>query len=76
MKQIENRMVIYPDQEFDLPMDVKERLNGPGYQEIGSGVFVLEDDAYQYALERISSDEDLKWEFVEWFYSGNWVEEE
>lgn len=43
---------------------------------MGTGVFVPEEDAYGYALERISLDEELKQEFVEWFYSGNWIEED
>lgn len=71
---IENPMVI--GNEFNVPDEVKEKLNGPGYKEIGTGVFVPEEDAYRYAMERISQDENLKQEFVEWFYSGNWVKEE
>ncbi|MCM1200230.1 MAG: hypothetical protein NC548_31355 [Lachnospiraceae bacterium] len=55
---------------------MKEKLNSAGYKEIGTGIFVSEEDAYQYALERISSDKDLQKEFVEWFYSGNWIEED
>lgn len=58
----------------------KENLNGAGYTEINSGIFVPEEDAYKYAMERISQDEDLKRELVEmvveWFYSGNWIKEE
>lgn len=54
--------------------------NGAGYAEIGSDIFVPEESAYDYAMERISQDEDLKREFremlVEWFYSGNWVKED
>lgn len=56
--------------------DSEEKLNSPGYEEIGTGIFVPEGDAYDYAMERISQDEDLKQEFVEWFYSDNWVKEE
>lgn len=56
--------------------DIKERLNGPGYREIETDIFVSEEDAYKYALERISQDENLKQEFVELFYSGNWVKED
>lgn len=33
-------------------------------------------DAYQYALEQMQWDEELKKEFVEWVYSGNYVHEE
>jgi len=46
-----------------------------GYKEIGTGIFVAEEDAYDYAMERISLDEAEKKEFVEWFYSGNWIKE-
>jgi len=46
-----------------------------GYEEIGTGIFVAEEDAYDYAMERISLDEAEKKEFVEWFYSGNWIKE-
>lgn len=56
--------------------EISEKLNGTGYEEIGTGVFVSDEDAFDYALERISQDDDLKQEFVEWFYSGNWIKEE
>lgn len=54
----------------------KEKLNGPGWSEFHTNIFVPEEDAYDYAMERVSLDEDLKQEFVEWFYSGNWVKED
>ena len=40
------------------------------------GIVVDEENAFRYALERIAhgTAEDQK-EFVEWFYSGNWIEE-
>lgn len=64
--------------------EVQEKLNGPGRIEIGTGVFVPEEDAFDYALERCfeivpNFVHRLKWtdEFkkmlVQWFYSGNWV---
>ncbi len=77
MEQIENRMVI--DSlwvNLEKQHEVKEKLNGPGYEEVGTRIFVPEEDAYDYALERISQDEELKQEMVEWFYSGNWIREE
>lgn len=74
---IENRMVVNSEWvNLEKEHEVKEKLNGPGYEEIGTGIFVPEEDAYEYALERISYDVDLKKELVEWFYSGNWVKEE
>lgn len=69
----ENRMIIDSDWEWNESTAIKEKLNGAGYTEISSKIFVPEEDAYGYALERISQDEGLKQEFVEWFYSGNWV---
>ena len=57
--------------------EVEEKLlKGPGYEEIGTKIFVPEEYAYDYALERISQKEDEKKEFVEWFYSDNWIKED
>lgn len=70
MKQIENRIVNDSVWE-NLEKESRERLKGPGYEEIGTGIFVPEERAYDYALERIASDDELKQEFLEWFYSGN-----
>lgn len=36
--------------------------------------FIPVEDAFQYALERVSRNEQDKNEFIEWFFSGNWVE--
>lgn len=77
MEQIENRMVVnFLWSNLEKEYEVKEELNGPGYEEIGTGIFIAEEDVYQYALKRLSQDEGLKQEFVEWFYSGNWVKKE
>lgn len=79
-EQIENRMVVDSEWEFNAPQEVKEKLNGKGFHEIGTGVFVPESEAYEYALEQClhGSEEDIK-EFkemlVEWYFSGNWVKE-
>lgn len=41
------------------------------------GTCINDCDAYQYALEQMQwSDEELKKEFVEWVYSGNYIYEE
>lgn len=58
-----------------------EKLNGPGYSEIGTDNFVPEEDAFDYALERClhGTEEDqrkFREMLVEWFYSGNWVKED
>lgn len=76
MRDIENRMVVDSEWRRIGPAEEDEKLNGPGYEEIGTGIFVPEEDTYKYALERVSLDEELKQEFVEWFYSGNWVKED
>lgn len=52
-----------------------------GYREMKSGLFVPEEDAYDYALvHSINGTEEEQMEFkkmlVEWFYSGNWVRED
>lgn len=72
---IENRMVVDSEWEWDRSAEIEEKLDGTGYKEIGTGLFVPEEDAYEYALERVSLDEDLKQELVEWFYSENWIKE-
>lgn len=55
--------------------EISQKLRGSGFEEIATGVFVPEEDAYDYAMERVSENEDLKREFVEWFYSVNWIKE-
>ena len=42
-----------------------------------SGKVVSADEAFDYALECVKNGTDEeKAEFVEWFYSGNWIEED
>lgn len=64
MQQIENRMVNDSVWE-NLEKESEKKLKGPGYEEIGTGIFVSDEDAYDYALERIFSDDELRQEFVE-----------
>ena len=59
---------------------MKIELEQNGYSEIGTGIFVPESKAFEYALERcMSGTEQEQKEFkemvVEWFYSGNWIME-
>ncbi len=50
-------------------------LNGEGWQNIFNQTFVPKEDEFRYALERVQNGTDEeKAEFVEWFYSGNWVQ--
>ncbi len=53
------------------------------YRGIGpeKGKVVLEDQAFDYALERSlhgtpEDQQDFREMLVEWFYSGNWIKEE
>lgn len=78
-ERIENPVVVdslWRDKERCPDKTIEEKLDGPGWKDMDNGVFVPAEDGYEYALERISLDEELKQEFVEWFYSGNWVREE
>ena len=61
--------------------EVEEVLKQKGYHEMGTNVFVPEDEAFDYALDRCMHGSELdQIEFrhmlVEWFYSGNWIKEE
>jgi len=83
-EQVENRMAVgwqWPEE----PPEAEEKLHSPGYKEIGTGTFVPEEDAFDYALEQCleavpAGIREAKWadEFremlAEWFYS-NWVKE-
>lgn len=58
--------------------EVDEILEQEGYHEIGTNVFVSDEDAYEYAFDRcMNGTEEEQKEFkemlVEWFYSGNWI---
>ena len=47
------------------------------YQEISTKEKVMEEDAYNYIMEKASEDNELHKELkdiiVEWFFSGNWT---
>mgnify|MGYP007122734501 CR=1 FL=1 len=47
-----------------------------GYRGIGpeAGTFIPESEAFAYALERCQTGtKEEKKEFIEWYYSGNWI---
>lgn len=80
--KVENRMVI--DSEWEWPENEEaveaSTQKEEGYHEIGTGVFVPDEDAYKYALERcVNGTEEEQKEFremlVEWYFSGNWIRE-
>lgn len=53
-------------------------MSGMVYEGISTnkGIKVPEEEALEYALQQIQSVESEREEFLEWFYSGNWVREE
>lgn len=67
--------------------EIREKLNGPGHEEIGTGVFVSDEDAFDYALEkcfevvpnfvhRLKWTQEFKDMLVDWFYSDNWIKKD
>lgn len=79
MLEIENRMVVDSEWQGIEASVIEESHQKPsvaGWLEIGTGIFIPKELEYEHAVERISLDEDLKREFVEWFYSGNWIKED
>ena len=40
------------------------------------GNVVSEEDAFAYALDRVGNDPSLREEFVQWFFSGDFIEED
>ena len=47
-----------------------------GYRGIGpeAGTFIPESEAFAYALKRCQAGtKEEKKEFIEWYYSGNWI---
>ena len=78
-ESIENAMVVDSlweklEKYEETPRREKER----GYRKFGTGEFVSEEDAYEYAIEQCIHGSELEQEefrkmLVEWFYSGNWI---
>lgn len=78
---LENRMVVDAQWTWREQKTVEEVVKEKGYHEMGTNVFVPEDEAYEYALDRcLNGPEEDQKEFkemlVEWFYSGNWKKED
>lgn len=75
-EMIENRMLMETFWERNSQDEIVEKFHNPGYKEYGTGVFVSDEDAYEYAMERISNGTERdKADFIEWFYSDNWNRE-
>ena len=72
---IENRMLIDSEWRFIEPVTVEREPKEAGYRNIGTDEFIPEDEALDYALEHEDQEDMADEEFVEWFYSGNWIKE-
>ena len=70
---IENRMLIDSEWRFVEPVMVAREPIEAGYRNICTDEFVPEDEALDYALEHEEQEDMTDEEFVEWFYSGNWL---
>lgn len=76
-EMIENRMVIDSEWEINKSLnEIKEKLMGPGYRESATGAFVPEEDAYDFAIQAINQNDDLKKELVYWFFFNDFVKED
>ncbi|WP_165000478.1 hypothetical protein [Anaerophilus nitritogenes] len=40
------------------------------------GKAIYEEDAFVYALEKVICDDYERQEFIEWFFSGDWIKED
>ena len=60
MHSVENYLVVDSLWDWNERSEFNEKLKGAGYRELGTGIFVPEEDAYNYALERISQVESEK----------------
>lgn len=72
MQQIENRMV---NNSVWENLETSKKLNGAGYQNPRTGVFVPEEDALDYMIDILKSDSDRADDVMEYFY-GDWDKEE
>ena len=73
MQVLENRMLIDSEWIFVEPVMVEREPQEAGYRNIGTDEFVPEDEALDYALEHEDQKDMTDEEFVEWFFSGNWL---
>lgn len=77
-ERIENRMVVDSEWRFLTPPEAAgEAAKEAGYLEMGTGKFIPEDEAFDYAIEKLSgSSAEEKQEFISYFYSGNYIYQE
>ncbi len=72
MQVVENRMVIDSEWIYTDPKDFMQEQDH-GYENIITGRIVSDDDALDYARKSVDQEDMTDAEFVEWFFSGNWV---
>lgn len=73
---LENRMLIDSEWICVEPATV-EPVNGEwGYLHIWTGEFIPDCEALDYAREHEEQGNMTDEEFVDWFFSGNWVRRE
>lgn len=72
MQVVENRMVIDSEWIYTDPKDFLQEQDH-GYENIITGRIVSDDDALDYARKSVDQEDMTDAEFVEWFFSGNWV---
>lgn len=76
MNSIENRMVVDSEWPDYGEVEELEEIQEPGYTNLRTLKFVSEEESFDYALNDVMNNEDARQEFMEWYYSGNWVKEE
>ena len=84
-ERIENSMVVddhwneieYGVRRGACPDPEPEGAGDGGWIEMGTGLFIPQEDAFDYAVEKLlCATEEEKREFVEFFYSGNYIYQE
>ncbi len=87
VERVENKMVVDSLWNGKTSEEAEEKVNGAGYRQMGTEIFVPAEDAFDYAIcqcvemppegfLKIKWTEEFKENLVEWFYSDNWIWEE
>ena len=71
---IENRMVVDSEWEYVEPVMCEPQEVKHGYESFPDMLFfVLDDEALEYARRHAQQEDMTDKEFVDWFFSGNWI---
>lgn len=73
MEIVENRMVIDSEWQYVEPVTVEPEKPESGFKNVWTLEFVSADDALDYAREHEEQGDMTDEEFVEWFFSDNWI---